>query len=202
MKTFIRWLILFSIMMVGAFLGAGLSRALMVKGLESSEVAGWVQAIGATIGIGIAIWVPHQQQRNALREGRIRSFHHALAVVNDLRSRVAYTKSTMRNGGRPLVALTSNIEMLKLRYEALYDRDLYAHLPGPTINQITEMSGSFAGIEMAAALTAARLGNKPEQIIPAWVGPTPDPDPIEQLFQDLDRLFTSLETEAKATHHL
>jgi hypothetical protein len=47
------------------FFIAGLVAALRSKGLDSSEAAGWVQAIGATLGIGIAIWVPLKQKADA-----------------------------------------------------------------------------------------------------------------------------------------
>lgn len=47
------------------FFSAGLVAALRYKGLDSSEAAGWVQAIGATLGIGIAIWVPLKQKADA-----------------------------------------------------------------------------------------------------------------------------------------
>ena len=199
MKTVIRWLILFLILMVGAFLGAGLSRALSVKGLESSEVAGWVQAIGATIGIGIAIWVPHQQRLEAVREGRIRTFHHAMAIVNDLRSRVTYLKKIYAEGGRPLAALTITGATFIRRYETLFDRDLYAHLPGPIVDKILELSGSFNGIETSIAVTAFQLENKLSTVL----GPLPPrpagEDPFEELYQHLDELWTALEAEANAT---
>jgi hypothetical protein len=197
MKTFIKWTITSLIMMVGAFLGAGLSRALMVKGLESSEVAGWVQAIGATIGLGIAIYVPYQQRLSAVRDEKVRSFHHTMAVVNDLRYRVTGLQDALVKGGHPLAFLTCNAAMLVRRYETLYDRDLYTHLPGPIVDQITDMSGSFTGIEATVAVIAARLNNAPEQIVLARPQTSVPSEPLEELFELLDSLFTALEAEAE-----
>jgi hypothetical protein len=51
---------------VGAFLLAGLVAALREKGLGSGETAGWIQAIGATLGLAIAIWVPVKQKYDAV----------------------------------------------------------------------------------------------------------------------------------------
>lgn len=44
---------------------AGLIGATIDKGLHSSDVAGWVQAIGATLGLAIAVWLPFKQKQEA-----------------------------------------------------------------------------------------------------------------------------------------
>jgi len=195
-----QWLIAIAAGLAFTFFSAGFTAALLKSGFGSSEVAGWVQAIGATIGIGIAVWVPYQQRENAVRDEKVRSFHHALAVVDDLRGRVTGLQKTFAEGGRPLAFLTSNCAKFLQRYESLYDRELYTYLPGPIVNQITDMSGSFAGIETIVAATAARFENKPNHILPPrTLAPPPGAaDPFEALFQKLDDLYTSLEGEAQA----
>lgn len=183
--------------LICTFLAAGLTRALVVKGLGSAELAAWVQAIGATVAIGIAIWVPYQQKLQAVLEGKVRSFHHAMAIVNDLRGRVTYLHQIYAEGNRPLAALTTTSATLLRRYETLYDRDLYAFMPGPIVDRITAMSGSFNGIEASVALRSSQLDNKPHAMLLPHAWPE-GVSPFEQLYQNLDDLFTHLEAEANA----
>jgi len=181
-----------------AFFSAGFTSALLSSGLGSSDVAGWVQAIGATAGIGIAIWVPYRQRIEQVRDEKIRSYYHALAVVNDLISRVAYLGKIYSEGNRPLAALTATQATVSRRYESLFDRELYTHLPGPIVDKITGMSGSFNGIEAAVAAKASILDNKPHVVLPAHPDWFTGTDPFQDLCQDLDNLFTALEAEANA----
>ena len=44
---------------------AGLIGATIDQGLHSSDVASWVQAIGATLGLAIAVWLPFKQKQDA-----------------------------------------------------------------------------------------------------------------------------------------
>lgn len=68
-----------------AFFSAGLTRALLEKGLGSSDFAGWVQALGATIGIGIAIWVPYKQHKDAQTAELDRQRENAMRVCAALK---------------------------------------------------------------------------------------------------------------------
>jgi hypothetical protein len=51
-----------------AFFSAGLVTAIAKHDIGSSDAAGWVQAVGATVGLAIAIWIPYKQTVNAARE--------------------------------------------------------------------------------------------------------------------------------------
>jgi len=169
----------------------------MVSGLGSSDVAGWVQAIGATAGIAIAIWVPYQQRREQVRDEKGRSFNHTLAVVNDLRGRVTFIKNFMTEGGRPLAALTATSTLFFKRYEALYDRDIYTYLPAHIVDRITDMSGSFTGIETAVGYVASKLDNKPHAMLPASDVWDQSGNPFDSLYLELDELFTLLDAEVR-----
>lgn len=70
------------------FFIAGITLAWREKGLGSADVAGWVQAIGATFGIAIAIYLPWQQRQDSAREAEQRqrdsAFRVALAFRDEL----------------------------------------------------------------------------------------------------------------------
>jgi hypothetical protein len=67
------------------FLSAGLITALAEKGLGSGETAGWVQAIGATLGLAIAIWIPAKQKSDAIESEQAQRNEAALRVCLALR---------------------------------------------------------------------------------------------------------------------
>lgn len=54
-----------------ALLCLGLASAALSRGLGSSDVASWVQAIGATLGLGIAIWIPYKEKIDAARNAEL-----------------------------------------------------------------------------------------------------------------------------------
>lgn len=54
--------------LVCCFFSAGLTTSIIQKGLGSSDAAGWIQAIGATLGLGIAIWIPYDQKNQATKD--------------------------------------------------------------------------------------------------------------------------------------
>lgn len=68
MSKFIRFFIALSIISIIAFLSYGLAMTLRCKGIGSSDTAGWVQAIGATVALGLAVWVPYKQKLDAAHE--------------------------------------------------------------------------------------------------------------------------------------
>lgn len=195
-----QWGIAVCAALVCGFFAAGLTQALLSSGLGSANVAGWVQAIGATAGIAIAIWIPYEQRQAQLRDDKIRCFHHALALVNDLRGRATYLRDFLTKGDRPLATLTSTATLFFKRYEALYDRELYAHLPGPIIDRITNLSGTITGVETVVAFVSSTLDNKPTVMLPPSQVWSQGGDPLKKLYQELDDLFTALENEAKKAH--
>lgn len=191
-----QWGIAIAACLICAFFSAGFTSAVLSKGFGSSDAAAWVQAIGVTAGIGIAIWAPAQQRRAQVRDEKIRAYHHALALVNDLRSRITYVRNMLTEGGRPLAALNTTASTLFKRYESLYDRELYTHLPGPIVDRIVGMAGSVTGVETAVTYVSSVLKNEPSAMLPASDAWVTDGDPFEKLYQDFDELFTALEAEA------
>ena len=70
-------------------------------------------------------------------------------------------RTALLEDSRPLAAVRQNAEALQLRYESLYDRDLYRYLSGETINAITNLSGSLFGISaLAAGLSSSMDGQE------------------------------------------
>jgi hypothetical protein len=163
-----------------------------------SMLGSWVSGIGALGAVVVALYVAVMQIRDAKMQDAVRCIHHAMAIANDLRSRVHYLQTTLVAGGRPLAALTLNVEAISRRYEALYDRDLYRHLPGPVIDKITGMSASFFGIETLATGIASALKNEQHaQLRPAQNVGEAQINAFELLVKDLDDLFTELQVERK-----
>lgn len=64
------WVVAVAMVALGVFMFLALIKVLQdpKKGLASSEAAGWMQAIGSVLAIGIAIWVPYWQQEQARRQ--------------------------------------------------------------------------------------------------------------------------------------
>jgi hypothetical protein len=158
-----------------------------------SMLSGWVSGLGTFIAAAAALYIAHQQSTDARKQDAIRCIYHAMALVNDLSSRVSYFETTVLNGGRPLVALTKNVETIVRRYEALFDRDLYKHLPGNVVDQITGMSGSVFGLETWTIAQSALLGDKPNFILPKRTPSEDALNPCTRLLKDLDALFTELQ---------
>jgi len=63
-----------------AILVGGLVHAIARRGILSSEAASWVQAIGVTAGIGIAIYVPWRQRNDAVATAEQQRVDNALRV--------------------------------------------------------------------------------------------------------------------------
>lgn len=131
-----------------------------------SMIGGWISGIGALIAVVVALKISDYQIRHAHQQDAIRCIHHSLAIINDLRGRVHSVAMTLGEGNRPLLALTRNAEAIERRYEMLYDRDLYRHMPGPLVDKITGMSGSFFGLFALVEALALTLNIKPDQPIP------------------------------------
>lgn len=69
----------------------------MTKGLDSGEVAGWVQAIGATIGIGIAIWLPYKQNEDASKAAKAQQRENTKRVCLSLMDELSTLRKSLRS---------------------------------------------------------------------------------------------------------
>lgn len=162
----------------------------------------WASGLGAFAAAYAALHIAEQQSEqnvrlhNAnVRLDKVASLHHMMAIVNDLRGRVTYMERMHAEGGRPLAALTNCAAGLVRRYEVLYDRELYAAIPGNVVDQITNLSGSIGGIETAVSILATSLENKLDRKIPAGQFPPGRENPFVSLANELDSLFDALEAE-------
>jgi hypothetical protein len=128
---------------------------------SSFGLAAWVQAVGSIAAIIGSFAVAEKSHRDAIERDRqtavenefnrrrqniVRITHHLIATINDMRSRVHYVETTLTRSDRPLAAVIANVKVLQTRYESLFDREAFEYLPGPAIDLLSNMSGSFFGM--------------------------------------------------------
>ena len=174
---------------------------------QLASLAGtWFGSLGTIIAVAAALYIASNQAVRAeeliihqhkleKNDNAIGAMFHALAVVADLRGRVTFLKNkTCKIGTYPLAVYTITMEGISTRYESLFDRELYRFLPGPTIDIIRGMSGSINGINVIISLISTRHGDNLGAAV-TISRPTPS-DEFEKLFEELDALYTSIETLA------
>lgn len=124
------------------------------------------------------------------RQDIVRVTHHLLVVISDLRDRVGYAIGMFRDGGRPLIALIENADVIEKRYEVFLDREAYRFLNGETAELIGRMSGHVFGLAILAKALAEIYRGKPNIIIPASEVQTSKKviEGLELLLKDLDVL--------------
>jgi hypothetical protein len=124
----------------------------------------------------------------------VRITHHLLSVISDLRSRIGYAIITLRDGGRPLIALTENAAAIEKRYEVLLEREIYRFLNGETVELIGRMSGHIFGLVAFAKGLAEVYSGKPNIVIQAGTDQTMQKaiEGLESLLKDLDALDTQI----------
>lgn len=159
-------------------------------------LSGWVSGFGTFFAAAIALYIAKRQSAEARAQDAVRCIYHAMAVVNDLRSRVFHLERTLTQGGRPLAALTQNAGTISRRYESLFDRDLY--LPGTIVDSITAMSAHFFALDTWVAAQASALDGRLHATLPNYqdlVGK--EIAPVRELKDQLDALFTELDLIAR-----
>lgn len=129
-------------------------------------LGGWVSGLGALGAVVAALKIADRKVKNEHEQDAVRCIHHALAIVNDLRGRLRLMNKMLTEGGRPVLALTKNAAAIERRYESLYDRDIYRHVPGDLIDLITSLSGSFFGLSVLFDRVATENGLKPHELLP------------------------------------
>lgn len=81
------------------------------------------------------------------RRDIVRITHHLMLVISDLHQRVSYASAVLSEGGRPLIALTKNVDVIEKRYETFFDREeIYGYLSGESADLIKGMSGHISGL--------------------------------------------------------
>ena len=161
-----------------------------------SVIGSWLSGIATLVAVVVALHIANKQLRTTYVFDSVRVIHHAMMVVNDLRDRLHYLQITLTEGGRPLVALTSNASIISKRYESLIDRDLCKVLPGPVIDKISSMSGSFFGIEGLALGVASSMRNELHTMLSTpSAGVEVQNAAMSSLLAELDELFSMLQHE-------
>lgn len=157
-----------------------------------SMVGGWVSGIGALVAAIVALKIAENQTKHEHQQSAVRCIHHSLAIINDLRGRVHYMRLMLSEGKRPLLALTRNAGGIEKRFEMLFDREIYRHVPGHIVDAITNMSGSIFGLSTLAEGIASAVNIKPHDHIPAPTDEARQPIIIKlkQIEDELDELFT------------
>lgn len=168
----------------------------------------WVSGIGAFYAAVVALRISNKQSRVALQistqqindavlRDRVRGLHHSMAIVDDLRLRVDYLGKCLKDGNRPLSAITINATSLSRRYEALYDRELYSGIGGDIIARIGSFTAAFLGIETLVASVASRLNHEGHVTVPGGMTWPDGQSPFEKLYGELNDFYTDLEGERK-----
>jgi len=161
-----------------------------------SVIGSWLSGVATLVAVVVALYIANKQLRTTYLYDSVRVMHHAMMVVNDLRGRLLYFRTTLVEGGRPLVALTNNASMISKRYESLFDRDLCKVLPGPVIDKISGMSGSFFGIEAMTTYVASSLRNELHTMLGTpLIDIEVQKASVSSLLAELDELFSMLQHE-------
>lgn len=85
------------------------------------------------------------QLNNERAQDAVRCIHYAIVVTEDLKQKVSHLKKNLLAEGSPLFVQIKTIEAIQARYECLFDKDLYRHLPGELSGAVIALSGFFHG---------------------------------------------------------
>lgn len=105
------------------------------------------------------------------RQDIVRITHHLIAVISDLTARVNYGAITLRDGKRPLIALTNNALAIEKRFEVFLDRELYRFLNPESVDLIERMGGTIFGLYTFSEGLREKFNGKPDLIIPSSESP-------------------------------
>jgi hypothetical protein len=98
MKGWKAWLCALMVFAIGSVLIFGLIRAIAVKNIESSEAAGWMQAIGTVAAIVAAIWVSAEQHRRQVERDEDRERNEVDGVLRSLRTELETSLEFVEGG--------------------------------------------------------------------------------------------------------
>lgn len=82
---------------------------------------------------------------------KVQVAHHAIAVVKDMKQRAQYIRHAVVDGKKPVVVVVEIAKTIEARYDSLYEKELYKHLPGRCIDIIVDLSGSIYGLSVFSA---------------------------------------------------
>jgi hypothetical protein len=72
----------------------------------------------------------------------LRVSHHLIAVTKDLKARVSFVARVLERG-TPMLVISEISDPIKVRHEALLERESYNYIPGSCVDIIMDISGSI-----------------------------------------------------------
>jgi hypothetical protein len=151
----------------------------------------WVSGLGTLVAAVVALVIANRQSTAARVSGAVKCIHHSMILTIDIKQRVGYIKKLFVSGERPLIALKQCERRMCLRYEALFDREIYEYLPSEIVDFILELSGLIDGLSAAVAEVVSELGDKDFVNIPPNVR-VESSEGIDYFISQLDELFDKL----------
>ena len=152
-----------------------------------SMTGSWASGIGALVAVVAAVQIATAQMKDARLQGSVRCAHYAITLVDDLLARVEYKRRMLAEGGRPIAALFVNADAIDRRYEGLFVQEQYLYLPGPAIDIMKRLSGSFFCLKVMTEYLQSSLTAAPHTVLPANLGSA------KAICTQLDDLLTELQ---------
>ena len=140
----------FAIFLLG-FLTIKLINSLYENGVKNSTSG--LEVLGVIVSVLLISKVASRQivhedvsYENIRNKDIVRVTHRLIAVINDLKDKVAFLGKLISEGNKPLTALMQSTEDIKNGYKDLSDKEIYEFLKGDTIDLIASMSGHIFGL--------------------------------------------------------
>ncbi|MBI5889775.1 MAG: hypothetical protein HZB47_03745 [Nitrosomonadales bacterium] len=153
----------------------------------------WAAGIGTLAAVMVALYIATQQARDVRLQGKLRSTHYAMVLVDELISRAKYQQRMLNDGGRPLAALYINTEVIMRRYEGLFQYELYEFLPGMILDSLKTLSARFFGLSVMDEVLKSGLNISKHDPLPANMeSAKPICDELGHLIDDLELLSKKL----------
>ncbi|BBN82028.1 hypothetical protein PA25_20130 [Pseudoalteromonas sp. A25] len=132
-------------------------------------------------------------EENEQRVETVQSTHHAIVIVKDLKAKVGYVKHCIENN-RPPIALVEVAARIEMRYESLFERNLYKYLQGESIDLIARISGTIFGIQVFAEQLKQQITCKKELTLENMPKLNSDKplNSLDDLLNELDTLLDHL----------
>lgn len=186
----IRYLEYFAIFLLG-FLTINLINSLYENGVKNSTSG--LEVLGVLVSVLLISKVASRQivhvdvsYENTRNMDIVRVTHQLIAVINDLKDKVAFLGKLISEGNKPLTALIQSTEDIKNGYKALSDKEIYEFLKGDTIDLIASMSGHIFGLTTLSDTIYNHYN--PTGILMLPTLNQKNPAPTQALLDDLDTL--------------
>ena len=187
----IRYLEYFAIFLLG-FLTINLIKSLYENGVKNSTSG--LEVLGVLVSVLLISKVASRQivhedvsYENTRNMDIVRVTHRLIAVINDLKDKVAFLGKLISEGNKPLTALIQSTEDIKNGYKALSDKEIYEFLKGETIDLIASMSGHIFRLTTLSD-TIYNLYNSTGILMLPTLSQSGNPAPTQAILDNLDTL--------------